>query len=103
MSTSPDQTRQHLAELEAQYCAEELAMTRLLTSVREELEYCLRERRRSLLWGAELDAENDQECTRLETEYDQLAMEVAHVRLAVLGVRDEIAGLERHGRRLASA
>lgn len=78
-------------------------MSRLLTRVREELEYCQRERRRSLLWGPELDVENDRECARLETEYDQLAMEVAHVRLAVLGLRDEIAGLERHGRRLASA
>ena len=103
MSTSPDPNRQHLIELEAQYRAEELAMTRLLSAVREELEFCQRERRRALLWGNATSAENDRECTELEAEYDRLAMEVAHVRLAVLGVRDEIAGLERYGRRRASA
>ncbi|MCA8948603.1 MAG: hypothetical protein KDE27_03830 [Planctomycetes bacterium] len=91
MPAARDLQLHHLLALRDQYRSEADVMARTLGDLREEVERCQRQRMLAQLWGEPVDPLHRRELTEVQDEHDRVAMELAHIRLAVLGVQDEIA------------
>jgi hypothetical protein len=94
----PDPHGRRLRELLHRFRAEEATLRHALDQLEAALEDSHREASRDRLIdpGTALPLEH---CRRLQTEHDDLAIELVHVRLAVAGTAEELAEHESSRRR----
>lgn len=88
---APESHRERLAALLRRWRIEERVLREVLRELQDELERWHRETSRLRLGDAEAPARHLQQCTELQLECDALATELVHVRMAVLGLEEELA------------
>ncbi len=81
----------HLQELMRRFRGEELSMQAALQEMQAELELLHRETANSQIAAAAHCEAQTRRCAELQEECDHLAIELVHVRLAIAGVREELA------------
>ena len=89
-----------LLELREHHYAEQRTLDDALRGLRQRLDACHRERSLSQLAGHAPAEREQRHCDDLEAEFDRVAMELAHVRLAARNVGEEIAAFGRERRLL---
>jgi hypothetical protein len=90
-----------LRELLHRFRAEEAGLRHALDQLEAALEECHRQASRARLVDPDAPLQLDH-CRQLQTEHDDLAIELVHVRLAVAGAAEELAEYEtaRRGERM---
>lgn len=87
----PDPHGSRLRELLQRFCAQEVGMQQALAAIAADLERWHHETSRTRLVGTEDGGPLLDRCRELQTEHDALAIELVHVRLAVIGTAEELA------------
>jgi len=80
-----------LQQLMLRFRSEELSMQTVLHEMQAELEHLHRETAISQIAAAAHCEAQTRRCAELQSECDHLAIELVHVRLAIAGVREELA------------
>ena len=86
---------ERLHQLLQRFRTEELSLQAVLTDLQAELEHCLGETTFLRCIDPHRGESLVRQCVELQAECDQLAIELAHVRLAILGVGEELANGDR--------